>query len=185
MKSELNLKGINEARSRVVKSNDVRNFADSFLRAIENEEMSVDFVRLGLSHLTETFGSALTVNEVQRLWDQLDDHLNGCMLVYSGRGAANGAAPARVDFEGGAAMRSFFSGQHLTFLDRDIWRRMKRLGGTRHPIDYSVSFDTHFVSYIAAILQGRPLNLEPRVRRVLDYATVNKLGFLAQPLEKV
>lgn len=43
-------------------------------------------------------------------------------------------------------------------------------------VDYSVSFDTHFITYVSDLLRARPTNIEERLRHVLDYVITYSLN---------
>lgn len=124
-------------------------------------------------------GSASDAEELYERWDFADARfeLTGFTLIYTHRGSSNLAAPARVDLATNAYLRSFLTGDHAVFLDEKIRRRMNILGASSIPVDYTVSFDTQFITYVSDLLQGRTTNMESAVRRVLDYVVAHRLNW--------
>jgi hypothetical protein len=123
-------------------------------------------------------GSAKDGVDLLARWDEASrrTNLKGMTFIHSMPGETT-FLPGRIDLAGGrATFHSLLAGEQITFLNRDIRRRM-RFGVVHFPLDHTVSFDTQFIAYFSDLLRGRSHALEPHVHRVLTYATAKRMNW--------
>lgn len=110
--------------------------------------------------------------QVFKTWFLHQRALKGSRLILSLPGGITFPVPHRLDLPDGAYLRGLYRSDDLVYLDnRAVWETFMP-GGTKIVQDYSITFDTQVVRYLALAIEGASHPMAHAIRSTLAYLSV-------------
>lgn len=132
----------------------------------------MDAARLYVKPVIERLARADSKAEAFKTWFWHQWALKGSRLILSLPGGITFPVPNRLDLPEGAYLRGLYRSDDFVYLDnRAVWETFVP-GGTTIVQDYSITFDTQIVRYLALAIEGANHPMAHAIRNTLTYLSV-------------
>lgn len=130
--------------------------------------------------LLQELNSSKNINDLTEKWVKFWPIFKNSRYMFSFDNVASNVPPlmSRTNFADKAFLRSIFKEGFLYFLDNDIIEGYAKNIDSKIHLDYSISFDTNFSSYINSYIRGRDLSGNTRAfEEALDFIVRNDVNY--------